>query len=58
MKELHPAILRIYSFGDSERTIAEALRIPKTTVFRSGPFILLHPVFVLFNYKIININNF
>ena len=45
MKELRPAILRMHSFGDSERTIAEALRIPKTTVFRSGPFILLHPVY-------------
>ena len=44
MKELHPAILRMHSFGDSERTIAKALRIPMTTVFRSGPFILLHPV--------------
>ena len=35
MKELRPAILRMHSFGDSERTIAEALRIPKTTVHRT-----------------------
>ena len=35
MKELRSAILRMHSFGDSERTIAEALRIPKTTVHRT-----------------------
>ena len=35
MKELRSAILRMHSFGDLERTIAEALRIPKTTVHRT-----------------------
>ena len=35
MKELRPAILRMHSFSDSERTIAEALRILKTTVHRT-----------------------